>query len=102
MIQEINKKLPVECSDITEVRNEIDVIDKEIIRLLSTRLSYVREVVKFKDGTPEGIEAPNRRNEVLETRRQWAEEDGLDPSVIEDIYNRLIDYFIDEEKKNNK
>ncbi len=102
MTQEINKKLPVECSDISEVRAEIDAIDKEIIRLLSTRLSYVREVVKFKDGTPEGIEAPNRRNEVLETRRQWAEEAGLNPSVIEDIYNRLIDYFIDEEKKNNK
>ncbi len=82
-----------------EVRHEIDLIDREIVQLLSTRSSYVHEVVKYKDKTHEGIEADKRRTDVLRTRRQWAEEAGLDPDVIEEIYVRLVQYFIDEEKK---
>lgn len=99
MAQNINDKLPQECTNITEVRNEIDNIDKEIIRLLSTRFEYVKEVVKYKDGTAKGIEASDRKAAVLNSRRQWAEEKGLNPDVIEEIYKRLIQYFIEEETK---
>lgn len=99
MAHSVNTKQPLECSNITEVRNEIDNIDREIINLLATRFEYVREVVKYKDGTASGIEASDRRNAVLQTRREWAEEKGLNPDVVEDIYARLIAYFISEEKK---
>lgn len=97
--QNINGKLPLECTDISEVRNEIDNIDKEIIRLLATRFEYVKEVVKYKDGTAKGIEAADRKAAVFRTRREWAEQNGLNPDVIEDIYTKLVQYFIEEEKK---
>lgn len=93
------RKLPQECTNITEVRNEIDRIDTEIINLLSQRFGYVREVVKYKDNTAEGIEATDRRQAVIDSRRSWAENSGINPDVIEHIYNTLIDYFIEEEKK---
>lgn len=93
------RKLPHECTNITEVRNEIDNIDFDIINLLSKRFGYVREVVKYKEKTNSGIEATDRRNAVIASRRKWAEENGLNPDVIESIYNTLIDYFIVEEKK---
>lgn len=99
-MDENNKRmLPHECSDITELRNEIDSIDRKIVSLLSTRFGYVREVVKYKENTDIGIEASERRAEVITSRRQWAEENGLNPDVIENIYNALIDYFIEEEKR---
>lgn len=91
--------LPQECKNIDEVRNEIDRIDHEIIRLLSTRAEYVREVVKYKDGTPRGIEAPERRAAVISSRRQWATDLGFNPDVVGEIYERLVSFFIDEEKK---
>lgn len=93
------RKLPQECTHITEVRNEIDHIDFDIIQLLSTRFDYVREVVKYKENTHSSIEATDRRAAVIASRRQWAEEAGLSPDVIEHIYNTLIEYFIEEEKK---
>ena len=95
----INRLTPAECKNIIEVRSEIDAIDRVIINLLSRRFDYVREVVKYKDGTPEGIEAADRRQQVLECRRKWAEEQGLSPDIVGDIYDRLIAYFIEEEKK---
>lgn len=99
MIESNKRKLPQECTNITEVRNEIDSIDSEIIKLLSTRFGYVREVVKYKEKTASGIEASDRRAAVIASRRRWAEEAGICPDVIENIYNTLIDYFIIEEKK---
>lgn len=99
MANSINGRLPEECSNIAEVRGEIDNIDREIIRLIGVRFDYVREVVKYKTATASGVEASGRRQEVLDTRRQWAQENGLDPDVVEDIYVRLVQYFIDEEKK---
>lgn len=93
------RKLPQDCTNITEVRNEIDNIDCEIIKLLSERFGYVREVVKYKEKTDIGIEATDRRAAVIESRRKWAEEVNINPDVIENIYNTLIDYFIIEEKK---
>lgn len=99
MTDNSKRKLPQECTNITEVRNEIDHIDADIIKLLSTRFGYVREVVKYKEKTASGIEASGRRAAVIDTRRQWATEAGLNPDVIENIYNTLIDYFIVEEKK---
>lgn len=96
---ENNDRLPSECTNIAEVRNEIDNIDKAIIRLLSARFEYVKEVVKYKEKTASSIEASGRRNAALSDRRKWAEEAGLSPDVIEEIYDRLIRYFIEEEKK---
>lgn len=91
--------MPNECTCIEDVRNEIDSIDREIIQLLATRLGYVREVVKYKENTHKAIEANDRRLAVLNTRREWAEEQGLNPDVVESIYDALIKYFIEEEKK---
>lgn len=99
MIQNITRNKPSECTNITEVRNEIDNIDRGIIELLSQRFQYVKEVVKYKDNSQKSIEAEDRRREVLECRRKWAEENGLSGDVIETMYTNLIQYFIEEEKK---
>ena len=94
-----NRKLPHECTNIAEVRNEIDNIDKAVIELLAERFEYVKEVVKYKENSRDSIEATDRRNAVIQGRRKLAEEYGLDPDVIEEIYDRLIRYFIEEEMK---
>ena len=95
----ITNKRASECANITEVRNEIDTIDRAIVDLLAQRFDYVKEVVKYKDNTQSGIQAEDRRQAVLECRRKWAEEKGLCPDVIEEIYDKLIAYFINEEMK---
>lgn len=99
MIHDIVTKTPAECETITDVRNEIDNIDREIIGLLYHRFQYVKEVVKYKEPTSDAIEASDRRTSMLQTRREWAEQVGLSPDVVEDLFDRLVAYFISEEKK---
>ena len=90
-------KQPEKCENIQEIRDAIDNIDNEIIKLLGLRFSYVKEVVKFKEKDRDSIIAKKRYNEVLENRRKLAVENGLNPDIIESIYKNLINHFINEE-----
>ena len=87
---------PEDCESIRDVRQAIDTLDREIIHLIGRRASYVERAAHFKTG--EGsVRAPERQRTMLEARRRWAEENGLDPDVIEALYRDLLSYFVDRE-----
>ena len=90
-------KLPGECTSIEEVREAIDLLDKEIISLLGKRYGYVKTIVRFKEKDKDSIIAHERREQVIRSRRQMAAENGLNPDVIETVYRSLISHFIEEE-----
>ncbi len=83
-------KSPKACENITEIRDAIDKIDLEIIRLFAQRHQYVKEIVKFKSDD-EGIIASERKEYVLKQRKAWAEKSGLDPEMMEDVFKLLIE-----------
>jgi isochorismate pyruvate lyase len=87
------------CTTIEEVRSAIDTIDHELIQLLGKRFQYVKEIIKFKEPTEEGIVAKERYESVIRTRRELALKNGLDQDLIERIYRELLNYFIAEELK---
>lgn len=92
-------KRPDECKNIEEIRQEIDAIDNDIIKLFSQRFDYVKEIVKFKEKDKESIVAQERYDAVIHNRRNISEQNGLDPNVIETIFRELMNYFIREELK---
>ncbi|MUL36557.1 isochorismate lyase [Gloeocapsopsis dulcis] len=91
-------KAPNECSNIQEIRSAIDAIDREVIKALSDRFVYVRAAAKFKTSEA-SVKAAERFNAMLQQRRIWAEESGLNPDVVEKLYRDLVNYFINEELK---
>lgn len=89
---------PEECASLEEVRRGIDALDREMVALIGRRSRYVRAAAAFKKDEVQ-VRAPERRRAMLGERRRWAEEEGLSPNLIEDLYERLISYFIDREMK---
>jgi isochorismate pyruvate lyase len=87
---------PAECQSLSQVREEIDHLDEQIVSLLGRRARYVQAAARFKTSET-AVAAPERQAAMLAVRRQWAEREGLDPDLIEDIYRRLVDYFIQRE-----
>ncbi len=83
-------KTPKACENIREIRDALDKIDLEIIRLFGLRNNYVKEIVKFKTGD-EAIIASERKEFVLRQRKAWAEESGLDPELMEGVFRLLIE-----------
>ena len=86
----VTAKKPKACENIQDIRNAIDEIDQEIIQLHALRDSYVREIVKFKSDD-EGIIARERQALVLQQRKAWAVERGLDPELFEKLFGLLIE-----------
>ena len=87
-----------QCTTIEEVREAIDQLDKEILETLGRRFEYVKAVTRFKKNKA-AVRAPKRFNEVIQQRRAKAEEVGLDPDIIEQMYRLLIEHFIEVEKE---
>lgn len=93
-----NQKEPDDCADMQDIRREIDCLDQMIIALLGKRFQYVRAAAKFKT-SESSVRAPERFKAMLQQRRVWAEENGLNPDAIEKLYSDLVTHFIEEEMK---
>lgn len=89
-------KTPNECSDMNDIRTEIDRIDQEIIELMGKRFKYVICAAKFKT-SEDAVRAPERFNALLRQQHVWVEKNGLNPEVIEKLYSDLVTYFMEEE-----
>jgi isochorismate pyruvate lyase len=89
-------KLPHECQNIEEVRQEIDEIDQAIIGLIGKRFAFIQEIVKFKSNSDD-VYAKNRFQTVINHRRELAALHNLDPDVIENMYRIMMSYFIKEQ-----
>ena len=87
---------PAECQSLSQVREEIDRLDEQIVWLLGRRAQYVKVAARFKTSET-AVAAPERQAAMLAVRRQWAEREGLDPDFVEDLYRRLITHFIQRE-----
>lgn len=89
---------PAECSGMEDIRAEIDHIDRTVVRLLGQRYQYVLAAAKFKTSET-AVRAPERFKAMLAQRREWAQEEGLNPDAIEKLYFDLVNHFIAEEMK---
>ena len=87
---------PEDCNSLLDVRLEIDRLDEEIIERIGQRARYVQAAARFKTSEAH-VAAPERQAAMLAVRRKWAEREGLDPGVIEDVYRRQVAYFIERE-----
>jgi isochorismate pyruvate lyase len=87
---------PDECTDIHEIRSEIDRLDRQMLALLGERARYVTAATRFKTDE-QAVKAPDRLAAMLARRRAWAEEEALSPDVVERVFRDLVAYFIERE-----
>lgn len=86
-----------QCRSLSEVRDNIDRIDRWLVALIAERGAYVRQAAAFKK-TAEEIPAPQRVAQVLAKVNAFALETGADPAVVEATWTAMIAAFIDSER----
>jgi len=89
-------KAPEDCTNIQDVRDAIDSLDHEIIALFGKRYEYVKAIVRFKTDEA-SVKAADRVTTMMQKRRAWAEEAGMNPDVVEQLYRDLVNHFIQDE-----
>lgn len=82
-------KVPKDFKNIQEIRDSIDEIDFNILKLFGDRNRCVEEIINFKTDKAAVI-AKKRQGELLALRRKWAEEFNLNPDLFEKIFKMLI------------
>jgi isochorismate pyruvate lyase len=95
---------PKECSDLSQVRVEIDRVDNALIDLISERFGYVERAWQIKLGLGQEANVPWRNQQVIDKVRARAELKGLPPDLAEALWRQMIGWFIqyEEEKLNNE
>ncbi|MBN2905152.1 MAG: chorismate mutase [Rhodobacteraceae bacterium] len=89
---------PEACQDMTELRVQIDALDRELVALLARRAGYIDRAAELKPG--EGLPARigSRIDDVIAKVRARAGEEGLDPDLAEALWHELIEWAIRREE----
>ncbi len=85
------------CENLAEVRDNIDRVDRDLVRLMAERQSYVGEAGRFKKD-PAAVSDPGRVDAVIAKVRAGAATQGLDPTVAEKTFRAMIAAFEDFER----
>lgn len=88
----------MKCENLEQVRENIDRIDNEIIKLIAERGTYVVQASAFKKDE-EGVKDTGRVEKVISKVRAKAEEYGANPDMVEALYREMISRFVSMEMR---
>jgi chorismate mutase len=80
---------------LNQLRDQIDQVDQQIISLLAKRMEVVDQVGKLKKQYQVKPLDASRWQQVVDARRQWAEDNQLNPDLIEKIWDLIHDQALE-------
>lgn len=86
-------KLPDDCIDMTDVRQGVDHIDRQLMEMLDRRFGYMRAAARIKQ-VRETVRDETRKSDVIENVRADAFSRNLPAQEIADIWERLVESSI--------
>lgn len=72
------------------IREKIDTIDDQIVRLLSERQKQVANIVDVKKKLNLPVYHPAREENLISLRRELGERLGLDPDFVEELFRCML------------
>jgi chorismate mutase-like protein len=76
--------------DLAGLRERIDRLDREFVRIVAERLAVCEEVAEVKRVAGTAVIQPARVREVITSRRQIAIDAGVDPDFAEQLFRVLL------------
>jgi isochorismate pyruvate lyase len=77
------------CATLICVRSNIDIIDSEIVKLIGSRLAYVKRAGELKKGK-QGIHDQVRENQIILKVAQLASKEGYPGFIAAEVYKTLL------------
>lgn len=76
--------------DLDDIRDRLDEIDEEIIKLIAKRQAYMPMVKDYKKQHGLTIHQPKREKEILEKKKELAKKLGVDEHLVEEVFLALF------------
>lgn len=84
---------PHECKTMVLVRAGVDQLDQKIVSLLGERFRFMQAAARIKQ-TREAVRDEQRKAQVLENVRRSALAAGVPVTIIQDLYELLVESSI--------
>ena len=75
---------------LTEIREQLDALDKQLIELLARRFQIGGQAARMKRRMGIPVHDPAREEHVLPQAKEWARVAGLPESAVAELFMRLI------------
>ncbi len=85
-----------ECTTMAEVREEIDRLDRILVKLIAERQGYIEAAARIKPRKDE-VRLPWRIEDVVAKVLAEASKQGLSKRIAEPVWRELIDRCIEHE-----
>jgi len=85
-----------ECEDMTDVRYEVDRLDRVLVKLIAERQSYMDAAARIK-GDRDTVRDPARIEDVVSKVLAEAAKQGLSASIAEPVWRTMIEQCIQHE-----
>ena len=86
-------KQPEDCQTMAEVREGVDALDRELVRLLVMRQGYMHAAARIKPNR-EAVYDEARIEDVVTKVLAEAKERGLSADIAEPVWRKLIERCI--------
>jgi isochorismate pyruvate lyase len=93
---------PQNCTDLSQVRVEIDRVDTALVDLIAERFGYVERAWEIKLGLAQEANVPWRNQQVFDKVRARAQAKGLPPELAEAMWRQMVGWFIQYEEEKLK
>lgn len=84
---------PAVCETMTDVRREIDRIDREIVRLIAERENYIFQAGHIKQSR-DAVRDEDRIQDVLDKVTATAKATGANPDLVTTVYRTMMEWCI--------
>ncbi|MEO8796307.1 MAG: prephenate dehydrogenase/arogenate dehydrogenase family protein [Polyangiaceae bacterium] len=82
--------LGAKSPELRETRALIDEVDRELVSLLERRAGLSKRAAAAKSAIGGTTFDPSREASLLEARRAWAREAGLDEAAVTDVFDAIL------------
>lgn len=84
---------PSQCRSMGDVRDGVDRLDEEIVRLLGRRFRYMDSAARIKPAR-EAVRDERRKAQVLANVARLAKEHDVPEEAASELYERLVEASI--------
>jgi isochorismate pyruvate lyase len=95
----MSPRKPQDCTDLSQVRVEIDRCDTALVEMIAERFGYVERAWQIKLGLGQEANVPWRNQQVIDKVRGLAHSRGLPPDLVEALWRQMIGWFIQYEEE---
>lgn len=87
------RKAPEQCGTMAEVRSGVDAVDRELVTLLAERFRFMDAAARIKPERGQ-VRDEARKRQVIENAAAQAAALGVEPRIVEMLWESLVEASI--------